>query len=291
MEKIQVHAYAKLNLALDVLSAMDNGYHALRMIMQSIALCDDIDIQVMPGDGTITASTNRNFLPCDERNIAVRAVKVFFEKAGIQDRDVKLTLKKRIPVCAGLGGGSSDGAAVLRGLNTLLKTGFSKEELEELGLLLGSDVPFCVAGGTVLAEGRGEILTPVTPIVPCYVVVCKPPFPVSTPELFAKVDSVPLKCRPNIDGMIAALEQDDLVSVSRLIYNVFEDVMSRGKTEILQIKGSLYDAGAIGASMSGTGSAVFGLFTKHEQAEQAYAFLKKQYAETYLTKTIPAISI
>ena len=291
MDTIHVKAYGKLNLSLDVLSAMDNGYHALRMVMQSIALCDDIELRVERGAGEVRAVTNRYFLPNGDKNIAVRAVKVFFQNTGISGYDVDLRLKKRIPVCAGLGGGSSDGAAVLRGLNTLFQTGLGQKELETMGLALGSDVPFCVAGGTVLAEGRGEVLTPVSPLQRCPVVVCKPGFSVSTPELFSKVDSADLKCHPDTEGMIAALEKGDLANISHYIYNVFEDVMTRGREEIQQIKNTLYDAGALGASMSGTGSAVFGLFDSVSHAAAASVALKDRYKETFLTETTGALKI
>ena len=196
-------AWAKLNLSLDVLGTRPDGFHDLRMIMQSVDLHDDVTV-TLDGTGVCRAETNRSYLPCGADNVAVRAAQVFLERAGL-DCGVHIRLHKRIPVCAGLGGGSSDAAAVLRALNRLTGAGFSRAQLEELGALVGSDVPYCVAGGTMLAEGRGERLTPVTPMPRLPVVICKPDFPISTPELFRRVDARTSRCRPDTEGICAAL--------------------------------------------------------------------------------------
>ena len=208
MDTIRTKAYAKLNLSLDVLARRRDGFHDLRMVMQSVALHDDVHI-ILNHSGAFSAQSDRRFLPCDEHNIAVRAAKLFLTETGHSGLGAFVRLRKRIPVCAGLGGGSSDAAAVLRALNAHLHAGLSCAELERLGAQLGSDVPYCVAGGTMLAEGRGEILTPLTPMARTDVVICKPDFPISTPELFSRVDSRASRCRPDTDGILAALEHGD----------------------------------------------------------------------------------
>jgi len=285
------YAYAKLNISLDVLGKMDNGYHEMQMVMQSIDLCDDVDIAVKPGDGKITVSTNKVFLPTDKNNSAWKAASLFLQKAKITDGDVDIKLTKRIPVCAGMAGGSTDAAAVLRGLNELFNAGFSKNELEKIGEEIGSDVPYCVAGGTVLAEGRGEILKDLPQMPKCYILVCKPKFSVSTPELFAKIDCSKIKCRPDTQGIICALEQGDIKGIGRRVYNVFENVLPTGKEDIAFIKNKMYDYSALGACMTGTGSAVYGLYCELENAQKAYEELKKHYAECFVTETTDKLNI
>ena len=193
-------AWAKLNLSLDVLGARPDGFHDLRMVMQSVDLHDDVTV-TLDDAGTCRAETNRSYLPCGADNVAVRAAQVFLARAGLTC-GVHIRLHKRIPVCAGLGGGSSDAAAVLRALERLTGAGFTRTQLEEMGAEIGSDVPYCVAGGTVLAEGRGERLTPVTPMPRLPVVICKPDFPISTPELFHRVDARTSRCRPDTEGIV-----------------------------------------------------------------------------------------
>lgn len=290
MEK-KFYAYAKLNLTLDVLGKMENGYHAMKMVMQSVALCDDVRIRTAEGTGKISVSTNRSFLPCNNKNSAWKAAEQFLLASGITGYDVDIDIFKRIPVCAGMAGGSTDAAAVLRGLNEMFETGFSQEKLEKIGEKIGSDVPYCVAGGTVLAEGRGEKLTELSPLRKCPVVICKPGFPVSTPELFARIDCAKIKCRPDMDGMLAALSEDDLISVGRRVYNVFEDVLPSGKDDIQYIKNKMYDYCALGSAMTGTGSAVFGIFDDEQSAEAAYEDLRRRYDECFLTETVGKIKI
>lgn len=290
MDTIRTKAYAKLNLSLDVLARRRDGFHDLRMVMQSVALHDDVHI-ILNHSGVFSAQSDRRFLPCDEHNIAVRAAKLFLTETGHSGLGAFVRLRKRIPVCAGLGGGSSDAAAVLRALNAHLHAGLSCAELERLGAQLGSDVPYCVAGGTMLAEGRGEILTPLTPMARTDVVICKPDFPISTPELFSRVDSRASRCRPDTDGILAALEHGDRQRLARRMYNVFEDVLDRRAGEINAIKSTLLDYGALGAVMSGTGSAVFGLFPDRASAENAWRALHKNYRECFCTETIDRLEV
>lgn len=282
-------AWAKLNLSLDVLGARPDGFHDLRMVMQSVDLHDDVTV-TLDDTGTCRAETNRSYLPCGADNVAVRAAQGFRARAGLTC-GVHIRLHKRIPVCAGLGGGSSDAAAVLRALERLTGAGFTRTQLEEMGAEIGSDVPYCVAGGTVLAEGRGEWLTPVTPMPRLPVVICKPDFPISTPELFHRVDARTSRCRPDTDGICAALADGDMGKLARRMYNVFEDVLTHREGEIAAIKSRLLDGGALGAVMSGTGSAVFGLFADADSAAYAKRRLARDYQECFLTETIARLEI
>lgn len=276
-------AHAKLNLSLDVLGRLDNGYHEMRMLMQSVELCDEVGIR-LSDSGSVFLHTNFGFLPRDDRNIAARAAKLFFAETGMEGAGAEIRLKKRIPVGAGLGGGSSDAAAVLRGLNQLTGAGLSRARLEELGGRLGSDVPFCVAGGTQLASGRGDELEDVSPLPDCAIVICKPPFPIQTPYLFSRIDGRRSRIHPDTEGMLAALDGGDLTGVVRRMYNVFEDVLPRNCRAVGEIKSRFLDMGALGTVMSGTGSAVFAVFGDEERAAAARDALRGSYRECFLTR-------
>ena len=281
---MQAKAYAKLNLTLDILRKREDGYHDLQMVMQSIDLCDDLTVTPTSAPGKM--STTLSYLPSDDRNLAQIAAKAFREHTG-SDLQVDVSIHKRIPVCAGMAGGSSDGAAVLRAMNELTGNALSPRELARVGEAVGSDVPYCVLGGTALAEGRGEQLTPLPPLPTCHVVVCKPPFPISTPQLFSRVDVRKITCRPDTAGLISALEQGDLVGVARRVYNVFEDVLEpRRKAEIDAIKTVLIDCGALGAAMTGSGPTVFGLFDDLAAAQLAKTQLERSYQDVFLCKTV-----
>ena len=278
MEAVEERACAKLNLSLDVLGAMDNGYHAMRMVMQSATLCDDVRVE-LNGSGAISLRTNFGFLPHGEKNIAYQAAQAFFARAGMTGQGAAITLHKRIPVGAGLGGGSTDAAAVLRALNRLTGERFSAAELETLGAALGSDVPFCVRGGAALATGRGEVLEPIAPLPECGIVICKPRFSIRTPELFRRIDTRHSRIRPDTDGLVEAMARGDLSGAARRMFNVFEDVLPPKCAEIGVIKHRLLDAGALGAVMTGTGSAVIGLFETLPAAEAAAEELRGSYSE------------
>lgn len=282
MMNIKEKAFAKINLSIDIVSKMENGYHNMRMIMQSVELHDEIIIKCHPGEG-IYVGTDLKYLPNDDRNIAARAAAVFFEHTGIAGYQTDIDIKKNIPVCAGLGGGSTDGAAVLRALNTLFATKMERKTLEKLAERVGSDVPFCVAGGTALAEGRGEVLSDLEPLPACRVVICKPAFAISTPELFSKINCEKIHLRPDTSGLIDALSKRSLAAVARRMYNVFEDVLPKGTNAVGEIKQRLLDYNALGAVMTGTGSAVFGLFDDADAAINAYQDLKSIYQECFLT--------
>ena len=287
MPAIEGRACAKLNLTLDVLGRRPDGYHDMRMVMQTVSLCDHLLIEYGTG-APVRVSSNLDYLPTGGSNLAAAAALRLCEAVG-RTCGVSIAIQKGIPVCAGLAGGSADAAAVLRGLNQLLDLGLSWEDLAEIGQRIGSDVPYCVLGGTALAEGRGERLTPLPPLPHCWAVLCKPYFSISTPELFGRIDSVHIRCRPDTDGVLAALEQGDLIGVARRMYNVFEDVLpERRGAEVAEIKNLLIQQGALGASMSGTGPTVFGLFSDRTQARDAFRILREHYRETYLTETVGA---
>lgn len=291
MKIMTEYAYAKLNISLDVVSKMEDGYHNMLMVMQTAELHDDINIKVIKGSGAVMVKTDKPFLPKNEKNIAGAAAKVFLEFLSVTGWDIAIDIKKRIPVCAGLGGGSSDAAAVLRGLNRIFNAELSKNDLEKLGKRLGSDVPYCIAGGTRLAMGRGDVLTELTPMGEYFAVISKPAFSISTPELFSKLDLKKIRCHPDTEGIISALNSGNINKVCCRMYNIFEDVLPNGIDYIKDIKSTLYDNGAMGAVMTGTGSAVFGLFAEKQNAEKAYCELKRRYNDSFITKTIAEIDV
>ena len=283
---MEIQAFAKLNLTLDILGKREDGYHDLRMVMQSITLADTLTLEENRGEG-LRVSANLRFLPTGEKNLAAAAALRFWEALGREPENLDIRIEKRIPVCAGMAGGSSDAAAVLRALNQRAGEPFAPKELARLGERVGSDVPYCVLGGTALAEGRGEVLTPLAPLPRCWVVACKPDFPISTPELFAQADRVKLRRRPDTAGLVAALEAGDLGGVARRMYNVFEDVLpARLYTRVAEIKNDLIQCGALGANMSGSGPTAFGLFDRLEAAQEARACLAQRYRDTFLCETV-----
>lgn len=276
MDIITEKAYAKLNISLDVTDRRSDGFHDMVMVMQTVSLCDEIRITPVSG-GRVTAKCDLPFIPGDERNLAVRAALCFLEALGTAGQGLHIEVMKHIPVGAGMGGGSSDAAAVLRGLNRMYGMPFGVGELETLACQVGSDVPFCVAGGTALAKGRGEKLTPLRPLPPCRFVICKPEFSISTPELFRKLDRVNLRNHPDTAGLLLALERGELGGLCRRMYNVFEDVEDRRLRVVSEIKGILLDHGALGAVMTGTGSSTFGVFEPGRELAGVCGALKESY--------------
>ena len=259
---IKEKAYAKINISLDVTGRREDGYHDMAMIMQTVSLCDELTISI-GGEG-VSARSNLRFIPGDERNLAVKAAVKYLEAAGERDKGVSIDIRKNIPVGAGMGGGSASALAAVP----------------------GADGAFWLVGGTMLATGRGERRSPLPPIPPCFITVCKPDFSISTPELFKKLDSVRLKGHPDTAGLIAALEKGSLPELCRRMYNVFEDVGDRRMRTVSQIKGQLLDHGALGAVMTGTGSAVFGVFSDRKQAETACGELKKEYSCCWVREAV-----
>ena len=281
MSGAPVRARAKLNLSLDVMGKRGDGFHELRMVMQSCSLADDVSVE-LAGAGDFSAHTNRVYIPTGDKNIAVKAARAFYEELG-REGGAHIRITKRIPVCAGLGGGSTDAAAVLNALNALHGAALSARQLHAAAMRAGSDVPFCLEGGTALAEGRGEVLTPLPPLPRTPIVICMPHFSCSTPELFARIDARKSRCHPDTAGLIDALKAGDVAGVARRMYNVFEDVLEpRAAKAVNEIKLSLLDNGALGAAMTGSGSAVFGLFPDEETARRAHAAVKERCREAFL---------
>ena len=278
MKTIRVHAPAKLNLTLDILGLRPDGYHELEMVMQAVSLCDDIEITVDTfAERQILCQTPAGDpipgIPRDSRNLAWRAADLFYSAGGFPDNGLTIRIVKRIPVQAGLAGGSADAAAVLRALGCLFEHR-NPPEPEALAAQCGSDVPFCLQGGTALVRGRGERVTPLRIDPTQHYVIVKPPFGISTPALFHASDAHTPERRPDADALLRALRRGDCGSAGTLLCNVLEPVAAQSHPEILQIKDSLLALGACGAQMTGSGSAVFGLFPDEAQAKRACAALK-----------------
>ena len=283
MSALTLSAPAKLNLTLDILGSRPDGYHEMKMVMQSVSLADRVTLEPEPAGG-VRADSGLGFLPKDRKNLAVSAALAFYDALGQEPPGLRIGLEKNIPVCAGTAGGSSDAAAVLRGLNELSGAGLSPQALAEIGARVGSDVPYCVVGGTMLAEGRGEILTPLPSLPACSVVLCKPAFSISTPALFQAWDRQKRRLRPDTDGLISALDAGDLAGIAQRVYNVFEAVLPPNqRREIDRIKNALIQCGALGAAMTGSGPTVFGIFDREAPAKAAADLLAEQYSEVFLT--------
>ncbi len=285
MNSLTVPAYAKLNLTLDILGKRPDGYHELRMVMQTVSLCDDVTVTLCEGDGIACRVTGAE-LPCDEHNLAVKAARAFCEALDYHG-GIDIALTKRIPSEAGMAGGSADAAAVLRALRALTAPALSDGELERIGARVGSDVPFCVRGGTQLAEGRGEQLTILRPAPKLYAAICKPDFPISTPALFQCSDSVELTERPDTAAMLAAIDHGDAAAVCANVKNVFEQVLDGAQRKrIEEIKRALLSHGAECAAMTGSGSAVFGLFREEAACEAACCALRSAELLTFCTSFV-----
>ena len=281
---IHLKALAKINLGLDVIGTREDGYHLVRMIMQTIDLFDWVTVRKRDQEG-ITLETNLNFLPTDEHNIAYQAaalLKKDFPRIG----GVELRIHKCIPVAAGMAGGSTDAAAVLYGMNQLYRLGIPMDRLMEYGLTLGADVPYCLFRGTALAEGIGEKLTRLSPMPDCYILIAKPPVSVSTKLVYQSLDALKEPPHPPIDAQIQDLEMQDLTSLAQHMGNVLEGVTVPMHPQITQIKEIMEKQGAITAMMSGSGPTVFGIFSEEAKAYEAkgkirYSGLAKQ---VYVTR-------
>ena len=284
VRSISVPAYAKLNLTLDILGKRDDGYHEMKMVMQTISLHDDVTVTLT--DKGITCRIAGAELPCDERNLAVKAANAFCEAMDYRG-GIDIALIKHIPSEAGMAGGSADAAAVLRALRELVSPALTDERLEQISARIGSDVPFCICGGTRLAEGRGEKLTALNPAPECFVAVCKPDFPISTPELFARVDGVMLSHRPDTDAMLSAIARGDCGALCANVQNVFEQALPDAQRErIEEIKRALVENGAACAAMTGSGSAVFGLFSDEVLCRNACEVLQGDRIETFFAEFV-----
>ena len=273
-ESMSLKALAKINLGLDVLGRGDNGYHDVRMVMQTMYLYDNITLQKIE-EPEIQLKTNLHFLPLDDKNIAYKAAKMLMEEFQIPG-GIRITLDKHIPVAAGLAGGSSNAAAVLVGMNRMYDLGLSEQNLMDRGVKLGADVPYCIMRGTVLAEGIGEILTPLDPLPKCYILVAKPTVSVSTKTVYEKLDSHEIEDHPDIDGILEGLRNEDLKKVASSMGNVLERVTVDDHPIIEDIKKVMKENGALNAMMSGSGPTVFGIYEDKKLAKQAQQKIKKE---------------
>lgn len=278
-------AYAKVNLTLDVLGKRDDGYHDLKSVMQTLSIRDDIEIDVGTGKPW-RLLCDMEGIPTDGKNLAWKAAKVYCDAMGKDPDGLEIRITKRIPVEAGLGGGSADAAAVLRALNRHYGEPLSIMALAELGAQVGSDVPFCVLCGTVMVEGRGEMLRVLPDMPDCIFVVCKPDFPVSTPELYKTIDSVSIAKRPDHKAMESALLAGDLEKVAHNVCNVFDPVVTEEHLELNYIKSLFHQYGAIGYQMTGSGSAVYAIVSEFEVAAVICSMLKDSYPNVFIGKPV-----
>lgn len=274
MREIKLKAMAKINLGLDVVRKREDGYHEVRMIMQTIRMYDQIMLTEQKEPG-IKVKTNVSFLPVNEDNLVYKAAKLLMDEFQVTS-GVEIDLRKFIPTAAGMGGGSSDAAAVLVGVNRMFKLGLSKQQLMERSVAIGADVPFRVLRGTALAEGIGEVLTPLPPLPKCFVLIAKPPINVSTKFVYTNLRANELTWHPDIDGQIQALWDGDLEEVCRKMGNVLENVTIPAYPIISTIKEKMLQCGAVNAMMSGSGPTVFGIFSEREQAEKAAELLREE---------------
>lgn len=284
MEKIELKAYGKINLGLDVIRKRPDGYHDLDMIMQMVDVYDDIVI-TKNKTGKIEVKTDTAVLSNGKDNLAYMAAKMLMDEFKIKD-GVNIYINKRIPIAGGMAGGSSDCATTLMGINQLFELGLSKEELMERGVKLGADVPYCVLGGTAIARGIGEVLTPLPAPADCYVIIAKPPVSVSTAYVYGHIKPLEITKRPDIEAMAQSIKDGDLKKMASLIYNVMEDVTVGEYPIISEIKQVMLDNGALNSIMSGSGPTVFGLFDDKEKAQQCVKTLEEKglTQQLYLTK-------
>ncbi|MCD8120139.1 MAG: 4-(cytidine 5'-diphospho)-2-C-methyl-D-erythritol kinase [Lachnospiraceae bacterium] len=266
MQQIRLKAYGKVNLCLDIVGKRDNGYHDLRMVMQTVNLYDSIYMKKSENPG-ITLTSNVSWLPCDEGNLAWRAAKLLTDEFAVTE-GVEISLYKYLPVAAGMAGGSADCATVLFGMNRLFELGLSRQELMVRGLTLGSDVPYCLMRGTALAEGIGEQLTRLPDVPSCPVLIAKPPVSVSTKEVYQKFRLPEVREHPDVNGMVRAIREGNLDGICSRMGNVLETVTERDYPVIRELKDRMKVAGAANALMSGSGPTVFGLFPENAKAAE-----------------------
>ena len=276
-------SYAKINLTLDVTGKRENGYHDVKMIMQTVNLFDLIIVDKRKNG--ISVKANLEYLPTDERNIAYKAAKLFFERSGI-DAGVSIIMHKNIPVAAGLAGGSGNGGAVLVALNKLYDFPFTEEEIIDMSVILGADVPYCIMGGTALAEGIGEELSKLPDCPKLNILLVKPPINISTPEVYREYDALDIVNHPDTEAMICAIKDKNISNMCKNLSNTLEDVTVKNNPVISGIKEKMIKNGAKAALMSGSGPTVFGIFDSEADAKKSADSFYKQYKEVYVCKTI-----
>ena len=279
-------AYAKINIALDAVGKREDGYHLLRMIMQTVDIYDEIELK-KNNTNKIHVTTDKYYLPTDEKNLAFKAAKLFKDTYGIKD-GVDISIKKNIPVSAGMAGGSSDAATVLFLMNKVFNKNISKTSLEKLAVKIGADVPYCIDGGTALCEGIGEKITKLKPFKDKILIVVKPNFGVSTKDVYRDLDITKIHKHADIEGIIRCMGRDELYGVSTRMRNVLENVTIKKHRVIREIKDEMRNSGAVGTMMSGSGPTVFGFFEDMLVAQKAYDRMKSLYShnDVFITRTI-----
>ena len=286
MDKLELKAYGKINLGLDVIRKRPDGYHDLDMVMQMVDVYDDVTLTRLEGT-EIVVRTDTAVLSNGKDNLAYMAAKTLMDEFGIV-QGLEITIRKRIPIAGGMAGGSSDCAATLTGVNQMFNLELSKEELMERGVRLGADVPYCILGGTAIARGIGEILTPLPTPPKCHVIIAKPPVSVSTAFVYGNIKPDEIEKRPDIEAMVSAIKAQDLYKLAKSLYNVMEDITVPQYPVIQEIKTIMLENGALNSIMSGSGPTVFGLYDDIEKAEQTVKLLKAKglTEQLYLTKFI-----
>ncbi len=280
---MKVKAYGKVNIVLDIIGKREDGYHLLRMIMQTVNIYDELTFN--KGAEGIHITSNKEFVPTDNKNLVYKAIELFCHTYGIK-REMEVHIEKNIPVEAGMAGGSTDAAAALRAMRDIYKPNVSNEELRLLGVKLGADVPYCIEGGTALCEGIGEVITPLKDFKDKLMVVVKPNFGVSTVDTYKGFKLNEVKVHPDVEGVIKAMARDDVKYVADNMMNLLELVTIKDHKEIEDIKGFMCKEGALGAMMSGSGPTVFGFFNDINKANQCADRLRDKYKEVFVTRTI-----
>ncbi len=289
LSKINLRAYGKINLGLDVVRKREDGYHEVRMIMQTVSVYDTLELTVQDRPG-ISVKTNLPYLPVNGDNLVYKAADLLMKEFNLK-KGIKIELKKYIPVAAGMAGGSSDAAAVLYGVNKMFSLGLTKEELMKRGVRMGADIPYCIMRGTALSEGIGEILTPLRPMPECKILIAKPSVSVSTKFVYENLRANELTRHPDIDGMAAAIERQDLQGIADRMENVLETVTIPAYPVIEEIKDFMKEHGALNSLMSGSGPTVFGLYDSEEIITAAASALKKTglAKQIYMAEPVPAV--
>ncbi|MCR5295747.1 MAG: 4-(cytidine 5'-diphospho)-2-C-methyl-D-erythritol kinase [Lachnospiraceae bacterium] len=283
---MELKATAKINLGLDVLRKREDGYHEVRMVMQMTGMYDRLVLTPLSKRGGIFLKTNHAYIPENENNLAYKAAKLLMDEFSVSD-GLSIRLDKFIPVAAGLAGGSTDAAAVLNGVNELFHLGLSREELMERGGKIGADVPYCILGGTALAEGIGEKLSPLPAMPSCSILLAKPPVFISTKEVYGALRADSIERHPDIDGIIDALKRQELRELSSLMGNVLEDVTAPMHPVIREMEREMEEGGALRAVMSGSGPTVFGLFDDYDAARKCRNGMRKKYSSARIFLTEP----
>lgn len=285
MNELTLQAYGKINLGLDIVGKAENGYHLLKMVMQSVNLSDTITMKkIENGTSSITLTTNHKELPTNSDNLIYKAAKLLMEEFHITD-SVSIHLEKRIPIAAGMAGGSTDAAAVLKGMNTLFSLSLSQKDLMERGVTLGADIPYCIMGGTALSEGIGEILTPIDTCLQGYIILVKPPVNVSTKWAYQNFRKELVTSPPDIDLVTDSLKKNDLATACKGMENVLEAVTIPAHPIIQTIKKRMLELGCSFSLMSGSGPTVFGLCAEEEKAAEITETLKQEFSDSFVTLT------